>query len=428
MTRHGTERLGLASVLTVVGALITILVGRPEAALLVAPWMVLLTLGLTNARFAPLSATIEVADDRVVIGENIEVTTTVTGAPGSVQVICLPSDAFWAQNQTENAANSTPVADVLVADRAELRSTLQAAAWGRHDVGRVHIEVTQPYGLFRSSGVVTDSTILRVHPTPTQLRNLLSPWLVRRIAGAHHTTALGRGVEFVDTREMGPGDSLRDINWRASARSQQLYVSQRHPDRATDVILLLDSFVESGHDAQKVVGLAIEAAVGLAESHLSVTDRVGLVALGGVLRWVAPGTGRLQLQQLTDALLATRLYANATERDLDVIPPRILPPRSFVVALTPLLDDRFISALFSLAGRGHDVAVIECGSVWGEADEQQEDETSRVAVRVWNAQRQAVRDRLASHWVSVAEWSDGAHLDIALGQLVRQRAARVGQR
>jgi uncharacterized protein (DUF58 family) len=414
-------------VLTVVGALITILIGSPEAALLVAPWMVLLTLGLSNARFAPLAATIEIADDRVVIGDDFEVTTSVTGASGSVQVTCMPSDAFRAQNQTENAVNS-PVADVLVADRAELRSTLRAAAWGRHDVGRAHIEITQPHGLFRWSGVVTDATLLRVHPTPTQLRNLLAPWLVRRVAGAHRTTARGRGVEFADTRELGPGDSLRDINWRVSARSQQLYVSQRHPDRATDVILLLDSFVESGHDAQRVVGMAIEAAVGLAESHLSVTDRVGLVGLGGVLRWVAPGTGKLQLQQLTDALLTTRLYANATERDLDVIPPRALPPRSFVVALTPLLDDRFINALFLLAGRGHDVAVIECGSAWGEDAARHEDETARLAFRLWKAQRQAVRDRLVDNRISVAEWRPGAHLDIALGQLMRQRTTRARQR
>jgi uncharacterized protein (DUF58 family) len=430
MTRRATDRLLLASVLTLIGALVAVLIGLPEAAVLVAPWMVLLTLGLSNARLAHVAATIELTDDRVVVGDDVEVITTVTGAAGSAQVTCWPSDEFWAQKTTGNAGFPEPVADVLVADRAEVRCTLPASAWGSHDVGRAHIEVTEPYGLFRWSGIVTDSTRVRVHPTPTQLRDLLTPWLVRRVSGAHRTTALGRGVEYADTREFGPGDSLRDINWRASARSQQLFVSQRHPDRATDVILLLDSFVESGHDVQKVVGLAIEAAVALAESHLSVTDRVGLVEIGGVLRWVAPGTGKLQLQRLTDALLTTRLYANATERDLAAMAPRVLPPRSFVVALTPLLDARFISALFLLAGRGHDVAVVECASEWAEDDADHESETSQLAARLWQAERDVVRDRLVDNRISVAAWHEGEHIDLVLGQLTRQRhgVTRMGRR
>jgi uncharacterized protein (DUF58 family) len=345
----------------------------------------------------------------------------VIGAAGSAEVTFLPRDEFWAQKSPEKAGVSEPVAEVLVADQAEVRCTLSASAWGSHDVGRAHIEVTEPYGLFRWSGIVTDMTRVRVHPTPTQLRNLLTPWLVRRVSGAHRTTALGRGVEYADTREFGPGDSLRDINWRASARSQELFVSQRHPDRATDVVLLVDSFVESGHDVQKVVGLAIEAAVALAESHLSVTDRVGLVELGGVVQWVAPGTGKLQLQRLTDALLTTRLYANATERDLATIPARALPPRSFVVALTPLLDTRFINSLFLLAGRGHDVAVVECASEWAEVDGDYRSETSQLAARLWEAERDVVRDRLADHRISVAAWQDGEHIDLVLDQLTRQR-------
>lgn len=432
MIRRATDRLLIGLILALAGAGIALFAGLPEAAVLVAPWATLVTLGLTNARLNQLVVTVGLEQDRVLLGDEVEVVTNVSGAAGSVEVTCIPSGRFFTNSASEHQLTTSPVGELLVGDRATVRSKLPATVWGTHDMGSAEIEVTEPYGLFRWSGLANNTARIRVHPTTTELRNLLTPWLVRRVSGAHLSAAAGRGVEYADIRKFGPGDSLRDINWRASARSQDLWVSERHPDRATDVVLFLDSFVESGHDVQRMVGLAIEAAVALAESHLSVTDRVGLIELGGIVRWVAPGTGKIQLQRLTDALLSTGLYANVTDRDLGMVPPRALPPRSFIVALTPLLDDRFIRSLFHLAARGHDVAVVECAAAWHAqpAVEGNKDLSESVALRIWQAEREVVRDQLAENGISVGTWRDGDQIDVVLSELTRRRSrtVRVGRR
>jgi uncharacterized protein (DUF58 family) len=414
----------------VAGALVAVLAGLPEAAVLVAPWAVLLTLGLSKSGPTRTTATVAVAADRVLVDDDIEVTTSITGATGTVHVTCLPGAGFWTSGDDAARRDSAKVHDVLDGSPATIHSELPATQWGIHDVGRVRIVVTEPHGLFRREFEAGRPLPVRVHPNPTDLRNLLAPRLVRRVTGAHRSTAAGRGVEYADIRPFATGDSLRDINWRASARSQELWVSQRHPDQATDVILLLDSFVESGHDVRTVFGLAIEAAVALAESHLAVTDRVGLFELGGVVRWVSPGTGQIQLQRMVDTLLATGLYSNVADRDLRGLMTRVLPPRSFVVALTPLLDDRFIDALFSLGGHGHDVAVIECASAWPKAGGHEASESRQLALRLWQADRQVVRDRLAERGIALAGWRRGGHLDLTLDELTRQRqrAGRVRHR
>lgn len=426
MSRRATERLAAAAAATVGGALVAALAGIPEAAVLVTPWAALLALGLSKAGPNRSRTTVAVTPDRVLVGDDVAVTTSISGAAGTVCVSCLPGATFWPPDGGAFGRDSTRVCDVLVGNRTSIHSVLPAAQWGIHDVGRVRIELTEPYGLFRWKGTAGRTTRVRVHPNPADLRNLVAPRLVRRVTGVHRSKAVGRGVEYADIRPFANGDSLRDINWRASARSPELWVSQRHPEQATDVILLVDSFVESGHDVRTVFGVAIEAAVALAESHLTVTDRVGLVELGGLVRWVTPGTGQIHLQRLVDTLLATGLYTNVAERNLGELMSRALPPRSFVVALTPLLDDRFIDALFALGGHGHDVAVIECASTWSHRDGNTADELSQLALRFWQADRQVVRDRLAERGIAVAAWRPGGHLDLALDELARRRR-RTGQ-
>ena len=67
-----------------------------------------------------------------------------------------------------------------------------------------------------------------------------------------------------------PGDRLRSINWRASARRGELIVNDRHPERNTDVILFLDSFAEARTArAESTLDRAVRAAATLARATSS---------------------------------------------------------------------------------------------------------------------------------------------------------------
>ena len=418
MIRRGTDRLATAVTFAVVGLIVAVLAGKPEALILTAPWAVLLVFGMPWTAERPRSAEVEVSGDRFLVGDIIDVRTVIKAHRGTVNVTPKPGDGFWPDSLGSQFASASARHDVVDEGTTHFINRLRAMQWGTHDVGRVAVEFTSPYGLFRWSMEAGQSKLVRIHPNQHELRNLLAPWLVRRIAGAHESNAIGRGVEYADIRPFTNGDSLRDINWKASARSPEIWVSQRHPDRATEVVLMLDSFIESGHDVRTVFGLAVEGAVALAESHLGVNDRVGLVELGGTVRWVSPGTGQHQLQRMSDFLLSTGLHGHDAQRDLSVLMTRALPPRSFVVALTPLLDQRFIDALLLVAGSGHDLAVVECDPV---RPPNEDDDLSHLVARFWDAERQIVRDRLTDHGIAVATWRRGDHLDLTLKELLGRR-------
>lgn len=414
LQRRATVRLPVAVILVAAAGLTTVLTGRPDAAILATPWLVVLVLGSLTVTRPSIEASVMVTDPRVMIGDELELVTTLSTEPSPgrwAEVNCRPE---W------ESPKPPPTVEAIRSDPTTLSCTLAAPHWGTFDVGRVTYVVNEPYALVRWKGEVDKPTRVRVHPDPQMLDRLLAPWHVRRVSGAHRSRTVGSGVEYADLREYVAGDSLRDINWRASARSEDLWVSQRHSEQMTDVVLLLDSFIESGHDVRTVVGLAIEAAIGLAESHLAVTDRVGLIEIGGVLNWVSPGTGPVQLQRLTDALLSTGLYANAAERSLAMIPPRALPPRSFIVALSPLLDPRFINALRLLRAGGHDVGVIACPPLPRDFTAS-DTGPGQIAHRLWSLEREMTEDRLAHHGIGVARWEIDQPITPALVDLDRLR-------
>jgi uncharacterized protein (DUF58 family) len=222
----------------------------------------------------------------------------------------------------------------------------------------------------------------------------------------------GDGIEYADLRDFVPGDRVRSINWRASARRSRLVVNERHPERNTDVVLLVDSFVDLALDDRSTLDDAVRAAAMLAERFLARRDRVGLVGFGGAMRWLRPGMGATQRYRLVETLLETRVEATYAVRDVNLVPARILPPKALVVALTPLVDPRFGAAVEDLRARRFDLVVVEIDPAGlaprggGRVD--------ALAFRLWLLEREVLRTRLERVGVAVARWGDDVSLDAAL--------------
>jgi uncharacterized protein (DUF58 family) len=137
--------------------------------------------------------------------------------------------------------------------------------------------------------------------------------------------------------------------------------------------------------------------------------------------------GTVQLYRIVDALLDTQIVLSYYWRNLDVIPRRTLPPRALVIALSPLLDARTVSALLDLRTRGFDLAVIDVSPI--PFTRRPRDGDAQIAFDIWRLHRDAIRHRLATAGVAVAEWRSGTPLQ-AVVEEVREfrryaRTARV---
>src|SRR5205085_6702532 len=104
-----------------------------------------------------------------------------------------------------------------------------------------------------------------------------------------------------------PGDRVRRIDWRASARRRELCVNEFHPERNTDVVVFLDSFNELRRGGRSTLDLAVRAAAALVREYLRDRDRVGFLAFGGFLSWLVAGSGATQAYRILGAAIGVEV-------------------------------------------------------------------------------------------------------------------------
>jgi uncharacterized protein (DUF58 family) len=402
VTRRASPRLGAYAGLSALGLLAALVLGRPELVVLSAPFALLLAVGLALGRRPLVSVSFELGAERALEGDDVPVTIQViAGTPVERLEVLLGLPYGLETGEDEN-----PVALQLAAgEERTLELTMRCVRWGGYTPGEIYLRARDRLGLFMFEAALDGRQPLKVYPMPEQLLALVKPLETQVYAGNQVSRVKGDGIEFADIRPFATGDRVRRINWRASARRGELLVNEMHPERNTDVILFVDSFTEARADGLGTLDLSVRAAASLAERYLARKDRVGVVGFGGVLNWLLPATGLVQLYRIVDSLLDTEIVLNYAWKDIDVIPTRTLPPKALVLALTPLLDDRAVNALLDLRARGFDLAVVDvspvpfAGAGAGEAEE--------LAHRLWRHKRAALRYRFELAGVPVAEWRDG---------------------
>jgi uncharacterized protein (DUF58 family) len=294
---------------------------------------------------------------------------------------------------------------------------VRAARWGGQLAGGARVRATGVVGAVWFTGAAPAEAPVRVLPGIERMRTLVAPARTQAAVGPRRSGARGDGLELAEVRPWVPGDHARRMHWRATARRGEPYVAERHPERAADVLIFVDTFADMQGEREGALTLAIRAASGLAEAHLRVRDRVGVVTFGGVLHWLAPGAGVTHALRIADALASSEIVMSYVARDVTVVPPAILPSRALVLAITPLLDERGARALIDLCARGHDVAVIEIDApaLLGSG--------SDPVTRLWTLRRAAMRARLAELGATTATWDGVRPLESVLEEVTASRRA-----
>lgn len=350
------------------------------------------------------------------LGDTASVELTVTN-PSGRPLRALIRDA-WAPSAWRPGTAETASRHTLAVPGGERRlavSVLAPSRRGDHHAHRVTVRSFGPLGLAGRQGSHHVPWTVRALP-PFHSRKHLPSRLarLRELDGRTSVLTRGQGTEFDSLREYLPGDDVRSIDWRASARRHTVAVRTWRPERDRHILVVLDTGRTSAGrvgDAPRL-DAALDAALLLTALATRAGDRVDLLAHDARKRAAVIGSSPSEiLPAFTNAMALLEPALHETDmRSLVSTALRMAPHRSLIVLLTgldaapvedglrpllPLLTKRHEVVLASVADPHLDVLAAGRGTV--------EAVYGAAAAERTRADRRHTADRLTRHGVTVLD-------------------------
>jgi uncharacterized protein (DUF58 family) len=223
-----------------------------------------------------------------------------------------------------------------------------------------------PLGLWRERRLLPLQSQTRVYPDFTQLHGAplmaVDRWLSR--LGVRQQPRRGLGMDFHQLREFQEGDTLRQIDWKATARNRTPIVREYQDDRDQQILLMLDCGrrMRSQDGPRTHFDHALNASLLLGYVALRQGDALGLYTFATEQRrFFAPAKGQTQLNALLNGvydLVNTQRPADFALAINDVL--ALQKRRALVIIVSNLRDedDEELLGAVQRLSRRHRVLIV----------------------------------------------------------------------
>jgi len=164
--------------------------------------------------------------------------------------------------------------------KTELQYELRPTERGEYHFGKLNVYATSVFGLIARRFSFNDEAMIPTYPSFIQLRkydlmaisNNLHQYGIKKIRRIGHT------MEFEQIKEYVLGDDLRTINWKATAKSNQLMVNQFQDEKSQPVYSVIDKgrLMKMPFDGLSLLDYAINAALVISNVAIKKHDKAGI--------------------------------------------------------------------------------------------------------------------------------------------------------
>lgn len=268
---------------------------------------------------------------------------------------------LWDHTPAELLCRDLPLSATIPARQgAELEYRVRALKRGALSFGPIEYRFASPWHLWWRRVRVPAAREVRVYPNFQTVAKYGLLARANRLGelGIHRQQRRGEGTDFLELREYRVGDTLRQIDWSATAKLQKTISREYHDERDQQIIFMLDHGRSTHSKDGELSHLdhALNALLLLAYVALRQGDAVGLLTFGGESRWVAPGKGTTYTNVILNAVfdLPSTLAVPDVREAAELLMRRV-PKRSLVILITNLRDDpgEAFAPVLRLAQRRH---------------------------------------------------------------------------
>ena len=206
---------------------------------------------------------------------------------------------------------------------------LRPVARGEYYFGKLNIYVFTKIGLVKRRSVFGNKQMLKVYPSFIQMKKLDFLAIDNRLSqpGLKKIRRIGHTMEFEQIKEYVPGDDVRTINWKATAKQGDLMVNQFQDEKAQPIYSIIDTgrVMKMPFNGLSLLDYAINSSLAFSNIALKKKDKVGLISFSSKIGNILKANARLsQLQQIMERLYNintqfpdsdfNKLYSNLRQR------------------------------------------------------------------------------------------------------------------
>lgn len=353
---------GLFVALLALGIVPVVIIGTPWALLV---WLVFVALLATaDLLLAGSPRRIDVSrdlPDRVRLGEPVTATLVLTNT-GRRRLRGTVRDG-WQPSAAANPSRSR--LDVPAGERRLVSTTLTPFRRGERRTAHVSIRSFGPLHLVARQATLDAPGSIRVLPPFNSRRHLPSRLArLRELDGRTSVMIRGQGTEFDSLREYVRGDDVRSIDWRATARRQDVVVRTWRPERDRRIIIIVDTARTSAAriDNEPRLDTAFESSLLLAALASRAGDRVDTILYDRRVRGRVMGSASGDLLSRMVTVMAP-VEPELIEMDWTAVPAIVdsVTTRHSLVVLMTSIDSagpsRALLAILPQLTRRHTVLV-----------------------------------------------------------------------
>ena len=272
----------------------------------------------------------------------------------------------------------------------------------------IRIVVSDPLGLIETEMLLPANATIQVRPQIKKFKAIsLRPRSTVHSPGSIPAHLGGSGTDFFGIREYHPGDSLRTLDWRLTARHpRKFFTKEFEQEEIAEIGLILDArrSIDLQIGEESLFEHCVGATASLAEMFLHQGHRVSLLVFGGTILSAFPGYGKTQLHRIMSCLSKAKTEGESRALgSFDFLPIRMFPNHALIIVVSSLTHtDR---TLFQrLRAYGYQAFLVSPNPIDFAYPTFAQDATNQLAIRATRIERSLRLNDIAQMHIPVIDW------------------------